>query len=191
MHEISAPRLIRRRLAKDWTLLISVFLGVLIATTLVAGAPVYLKALDRLAFSISLSEFSDSSLIINVFASNIALSREGLDDAEEALTEAISLHIPHFHAGDEKYLRTGVFLVGHKLQPLPERRGTGVMVSRGYFQHLSNLGKNSVAVEGRMAEDSISMGPRGPELEAVVGLPTASSTTRPLLRSLSLTGEFV
>ena len=175
MQEISVPRLIGRRLARDWALLLSVFLGVLLATSVVAGAPVYLKALDRLAFGIALSEFRGSSLSISVFASHILLSRESLGEAEQALAEAIDLHISHFHTGDEKYLRTSTFLAGHKLQPLPERGGTPALVSRGYFQHLSNLGQHSLIVEGRMAGDNISAGPKGPELEAVVGLPTGEA----------------
>ena len=173
MQQLSIPKLIMRRLADDWKLLLSVFVGITIATTLAAGTPVYLNSLGQLSFHVSLDRLPAPVIDIGVSASNIPLTEKSLQSAEQLLSEAIDRHISPIYAGHESYLKGGISAVGLPTRPLPEGGGTGIILSRGYFQHLSNLELHSRFVEGRMATNVISVGDLGPELEAVISAQTA------------------
>ena len=47
MDSINTSSLVMRRLKDDWQLMVSIYLGILVATTLLSGAPVYLDSLER------------------------------------------------------------------------------------------------------------------------------------------------
>ena len=172
MHnQLSIPRVIIKRLADDWKLLLAVFIGIMIATTLAAGTPVYLGSLEELAFRSSLDRLSAAD--IEMTGADVVLSEKAIQEAEQSVTDAIDRHISPIYLERERYLKGGVSLIGLPTDPLPEGGGTGVIVSRGYLQYLSNLQNHSRFIEGRMAGNDISIGQRGPEVEAVVAASTA------------------
>ena len=173
MRDVSSSSLILRRLVEDWALLLSAFIGVLIAAVLVAGAPVYLGALDRLAFHRELDQKVGEHLGINVFASRVPLTGAGIQANEDALNDAVDGHIAEVLTSQERYLKTGLFLVGLPGAPLPELRRSTRIVSRGYFQTLTNLEPNARFLKGRIATDVVGTGEEGPMIEAVVSEPTA------------------
>ncbi len=173
MEQLSRPRLIMKRLADDWMLLASVFIGFIIATTLAAATPVYLKSLEQLAFSASLDRWSGRFLNIHIFGSHVALTQSSIGEAERSLFDAVDGSISEAHAGRERYLRTGAYLVGLPSRPLPEPGATRILVSRGFFQHLTNLEHHSRFVEGRMARSAAAGGPTGSDVEAVIATATA------------------
>lgn len=173
MRQLSVTRLIVKRLADDWQLLLSVFIGITIATTLAAGTPVYLASLEQLSFHSSLDRLPAQVLDISVSAPDIPLTRRSLQEAEQSLEQAIDRHISPVVLGRERYLRGGNSLVGLPQAPLPEGGGTGVLLSRGYVQLLSNVELHSRFLDGRMAGNDVISGDRGPELEAVVSAATA------------------
>ena len=164
-----------KRLAEDWVLLLGVFAGMMVTTLLVAGAAVYLRSLDQLAFNTSLDRLGGRILNIDVFAPNLRLTHASLREAEERLDDAIERNISAIDLGYDVYIKGGVSLVGLPTRPLPAERGTGEAVARGYLQHLSGLEARSRFVQGKMAGSSVSTGPRGPELEAVISTQTANS----------------
>ena len=58
MNTLTMPKLALKRLASDWMLLVSIFVGIAIATTLVAAGPVYLKALERLGLNLAIDRLN-------------------------------------------------------------------------------------------------------------------------------------
>jgi uncharacterized membrane protein affecting hemolysin expression len=48
---MSNNKLVISRMIVHWKLLLSIFIGILVASTLVAGAPVYIRTLERLSTS--------------------------------------------------------------------------------------------------------------------------------------------
>ena len=173
MRNVSSSSLVLRRLVDDWALLLSVFAGVLIASVLVSGAPVYLNALDRLAFSRELDEEVGEYLNISVFASSVPLTRAGIQTDEDALNDAVGRHIAEVRTAQERFLKTGLFLVGLPGAPLPKTYRSTQVVSRGQFQTLTNLEPNARFLEGRMATNAVEEGVLGPTIEAAVSEPTA------------------
>ena len=166
MHTLSTWTYIFRRLVDDWKLLLSIFVGVLVATSLVAGAPVYLQALERQSLNTAIDRASDRFIDIFTFAPHIPLSDGGLDGADRALEQAVDRHVADIYKGRERYLRTTAYLVGLPRRPLLD---AGQRVSRGYFQFLTGLEDHVTLQEGRMATDEVAAGTRGPKFEAIVG----------------------
>ena len=175
MQPLSIPGLIRRRLLNDWKLLLSVFVGITIATTLVAGTPVYLSALEQQGFITSLDEISAPVLTIEVSAPNVLVAPKALEKADRVIDDAIGRHLSGIYLGRESYLKGSTSLLGFPNAPLSKGGGRGVLASRGYLQSLTNLESHSRFVEGRMAADSSSPGRFGPQVEAVVSGQTAQA----------------
>ena len=132
-----------KRLTDDWKLLLAIFAGVSIAATLLAGAPIYVATLERQGINTAIDRADQSFLNIFTAASHITLSRAEIDRTEQALGDAIADNIPTIYRGRERYLKTSTFLVGTQDNPFPERLRTGdeTLVSRGYFQYMSNPGR--------------------------------------------------
>ena len=168
MDQPSKLSLVAKYVAEDRLLLASVFAAILVAVTLSAGAPVYLRSLEQLAFQTSLRRLPEKAVQVHVLAPNTVLAGTAVTGADEALGEAMRGTISGAYAGHAKYLRGSRQLVGHPEHPIPDEGVAGLDITRGFLQHLSDLESHVRLLEGRMATDSVAMTPGGPELEGVV-----------------------
>ena len=168
MDQPSKLSLVAKYVAEDRLLLASVFAAILFAVALSAGAPVYLRALEQLAFKTSLQRLPEKAVQIHVLAPNTVLASAAIEGADEALAGALNGTIAGAYEGHAKYLRGARQLVGHPEHPIPDEGVAGLDITRGFLQHLSDLESHVRFLEGRMATDSVAMTPGGPELEAVV-----------------------
>ena len=166
MKNLSLTRVIVRRIADDWKLLLTVFIGIVIATTVGAGTPIYLESLDQLSFNAALDRIDEPK--IDVFGAEVVATEKSLSHADRVMTDAIEEHIAEVYDGHERYIKSRVALIGTPDIPLPEGTGEGIYVSRGYLQHLSNLPSHVRFVEGEMASGTIDSTPFGVLIEAVV-----------------------
>ena len=166
-----------KRLKDDWKLLLAVFAGVAIAATLLAGAPIYVATLERQGINTAIDRADQTFLNIFTAASHITLSRAEIDRTEQGLGDAIADNIQTIYRGRERYLKTATFLVGTQNNPFPERMEPGdeALVSRGYFQYMSNLEEHVTFTQGRMATDSVTLEGDFPKIEAVVGVDSISA----------------
>jgi hypothetical protein len=86
MLESPALTMAINQLRRDWAVLASMFGGVLLTATLVAGAPLYMRSLDPLAFSVALDRQSTR------FANMIVFGPHGsLDPAVERSDRVIAV----------------------------------------------------------------------------------------------------
>ena len=168
MDQPSKLSLAAKYVAEDRLLLASVFAAILVAVALSAGAPVYLRSLEQLAFKTSLQRLPEKAVQIHVLAPNTVLASAAMAGADEALADAVNGTIAGAYEGHAKYLRGARQLVGHPEHPIPDGGVAGLDITRGFLQHLSDLESHVRFLEGRMATDSVAMTPGGPELEAVV-----------------------
>ena len=162
-----------RRLADDWKLLAAIFAGIIVAATLLASAPIYLKTLERQGIDTAIDRADQSFLNIYGAAPHIVLSRNSLDSTDRAFENAISNNIQDIYRGRERFLRSPTFLAGTRINPLepnPRFPDEPPLVSRGYFQNLSNLEDHVTFVEGRMATDEVIWTDQSPRFEAVIGI---------------------
>ena len=171
MYPLSTPKLIIRRLTTDWKLLLSIFLGITVATVLVAGAPVYVDSLERQGINTAIDRSSESYLNIFAVAPHVPLSEGGLEDAERILDSSIRQNLSEVTRGRQRQVKSSTYPLG-----LPGSRppsGFDEGASEGYFQYLSNLESHVTFVRGRMATDEVLQGSRGPVVEAVIGISAA------------------
>ena len=187
MRSLSIPKLIVRRLATDWRLLLSVFLGIFLAIAILSGAPVYLKSLETLSFKTTIDRAS--SLILNIYTSydHIPLENHKIRNIEDSVDAAISRNISDIYKGHERYIRTDDALLNPSQtiyepiialvqtmngdSPLAEDE-----VSLGYFMNLWDLQRQVKFIHGRMASDMVSRDHLGrAEIEAIVGASVANT----------------
>ncbi|MCH7786780.1 MAG: hypothetical protein IIC22_04625, partial [Chloroflexi bacterium] len=168
MQSLSIRKLIIKRLLDDWKLLLSIFIGIAIASSLVAGAPVYFTSLQKLGVNTSIDRSSAFFLNFFAFAPNIPLTRDGIEGSDQTFQGALQRHTPEIYRGHQRYFKSPNYIVGTPRNPLPETVVRD-QVSRGYFQNLSDMEQHIAFSEGRMATDTILDGARGPVLEAVLG----------------------
>ena len=172
-YRLSLFSIIVRRIKDDWKLLSSVFIGIMIATTVAAATPVYLGALSQLSFEASLDRITSSILNGDVVAFDIPLSDKSIQSAEELLDSAINKHLSPIYLGRETYIKGPTSVIGTSEYPMPRGDGQGIIVSRGYFQYLSRLEEHSEFIDGRMSGDNIRFISTGPSIEAVISVPTS------------------
>ena len=168
MRSLSTSNLIVKRLLDDWKLLLSIFVGIVIASSLVAGAPVYFKSLQRLGINTAIDRSSVYFLNLFTFAPHVPLDREGIEGSERLFQESIEQYINEIYRGHERYVRSPTYIIGKPNAPLPEDSAEE-RVSRGYLQFLSNIERHVDFMSGRWATDTISKGSQGPIVEAVLG----------------------
>ena len=172
MQDLSAGRYILKRLADDWKLLLCILFGVIVSASLIAGAPVYVDTLQRQGFDTTIDRSRSGSLDILTFAPHVSLDRTTLLETDALVDRTVLRYIPGVKRGSERFLRGPTNLVGFPYAPLTPTAEE--IVSRGYFQTLSNVEKHVTFNEGRMASDLVVAGARGPVVEVVLSASLAS-----------------
>jgi ABC-type multidrug transport system fused ATPase/permease subunit len=182
---LSTLTYIFRRIADDWKFMLSIFLGMAIATTLVAGAPVYINALERQGIDTAIDNTPQAMLGIAAYAAYVPLDRSSLQDTEQALKDATQLDIQRIYRGHERYLSSRNYDVRLPREPLqrePDSEAPG-----GYLRSLTNLEDHVTFVDGRMATGDIVQGPEGPLIEGVIDSSSALEMNLRVGDSLVLT----
>lgn len=167
MRSFSTFGFIIKRLSSDWKLLLSIFAGIIIASTLVAGAPVYLNSLARLTLNTSIDRSSILFLNIFAFAPNVPLSEESLNVTDSEIDGLIDKNISDFYVSRERFLRGTTLLVGTPWRPLANADVD--LVSRGYLQYLSNVEKHVEFTSGRAYTDTVTPTEDGLHVEVLLG----------------------
>ncbi len=155
MRSFSTFGFIIKRLGSDWKLLLSIFAGVIIASTLVAGAPVYLNSLARLTLNTSIDRSSILFLNIFAFAPNVPLNEESLNVTDGEIDLLIEENISDFYVSRERFLKGTTLLVGTPWRPLANADVD--LVSRGYLQYLSNVESQVNFTSGRAYTDTVTV----------------------------------
>ena len=169
MGPLTTRRLIVKRLLDDWKLLISIFLGFVVTTTLVAGAPIYFRSLQRVGVNAAIDRSSVFFLNFFAYAPHVQFDRENVHKSEAYLVDAVDRYISEIYRGHERYIQSPTFLVGKPSSPLPTEPSAADQVSRGYVQYLSNMGEHVDVISGRLPTDALSQEPRGAKFEAMLG----------------------
>ena len=147
--------------------MLSIFFGVLIATTLISGAPIYLDSLERISVNTAFDRTSDVTLNALIYTPNMVLTRDSLEDSQQKVNTAVESHIDEVYVSERRLIRSQNYLAGLPYRPLETR-----MVSRGYLQYMENIDQNIVFTEGRMATDEIKQLESGPLIEVILGTPS-------------------
>ena len=154
MGRLTFTRVILKRIIADWKLLLTVFAGVVLSTTIGAGTPIYLDSLEQLAFNASIDRLDAPS--VNITNVEILATSKSITEAEDGVNDAIEANIASVYGGHERFLRTSSGILGTEALPIPEGAGTGIYVKRGYTQYLSGLESRVWFTQGRNATSQIS-----------------------------------
>ena len=166
-------RLILKRLVDDRSLLLGVFAGVVLTTTIAAAGPAYLNSLEQLSFRTSVGSIGGQFLGADIFATNVSLAQRTMAAAEEAVARAAERHLSPAYAGHTTYVRSSPLLVGIPGRELPDERSREILL-RGYLQSLSGLDEHAALTEGRLNRRSAWRSGRAARfVEAVISRPTA------------------
>ena len=172
MSPISLPKLALKRLTDDRVLLAALMIGIILATTLAAAGPAYLRSLERLGLNVAIDSLQRPFSNISPIARRVPLTEFELQRTQTVVDEAIDNHIPEIYDRHEVYIRVETWFAGLPLDPLPPPETTGE-ASRAYFRYFSNLDDHVRFTSGRMASDATGIGQQGPTLEAVISVVTA------------------
>ena len=191
MSQLDLRSFVIKRLLDNWKLLSSVFLGVLVVSTLVSGTPVYFGALQKIGLATAIDRTSASSLHIFTYAPHIPLSNKSVEKTGLFFDEALKGNIKDIYRGYERYIKTPTYLVGLPHRPLSLGLLENQRVSRGFIRSISNVDKHVEFLQGKMSTDTIIQETEYTILEGMVGI-KASNTFKiglgdeiTLVRSLS------
>ena len=120
MGPLSMPKLVLKRISDDRILLLSIFIGITIATTVMATAPVYLRALERLALNIAIDRLERPFSNINTFSYRMPVTAAELERSERAVAGAVEQYLLPIQDNRERYVLVDTFLAGLPQQPMPQ-----------------------------------------------------------------------
>ena len=151
--------------------MVSIFLGIMIATLLMSAAPVYLDALERQsinsAVESALARDGETYFTITSRSNFIPLEKREIEGTGAALDQAIDASVAPLHTGTERHLRTPFYSVVIPSKPLPEP-------VEGFIQSYTGLSEHVTVTEGRQAQDAVLRGTHGPMVEVLVSAMTAA-----------------
>ena len=173
MNAVSMPKLVLKRVADDWVSLLSIFVGIIISITLMAAAPVYLKALERLSLNVEIDGLIRPFSNIYVLAFNVPLTGDDIRETSGLLEDSIDQHISPIYDSHERFLIVDNYLAGLPANPLPESGASGRRASRAFFRSFSNMEDHVTVLKGGMAGSDVLTGLTGQMVEAVVSPVTA------------------
>ena len=166
-NSLSILNLIRNRLRNEWKLMLSIFSGILIATILISGAPIYLDSLERISVNTAFDRTSGSTLNALIYTPNIVLSRDSLLETQQKVDLAVNEQISEVYVSERRLIRSQNYLAGLPYRPLETK-----MVSRGYLQYMEDIEQNVTFIDGRMSTDEVKQGITGPIIEVILGSPS-------------------
>ncbi len=120
MRSLSTPQFILKRLADNWKLLLSVFVGVTVAAILVSGAPVYVKSLGRIGFLASIEQSPPLVLNILTTSPDIPIDRDGLTRIEDSVEAAFQANLSPIYRGRNRYVKTDTILLVNPAPIVPD-----------------------------------------------------------------------
>ena len=138
MPPLSTARFVLRRLADDWKLLLSIFAGITVATTLIVGTPVYLRTLERQGINTAIDRSSNFVLNIMAFAPFVPLNQEELDEADQVVVHAIDTTVSDIYRGHVRYIKGPTYLVALPQGAMPASAGpptVGQRLPAGFNRH--------------------------------------------------------
>ena len=160
--------------------MLSVFLGILVATLLMSAAPVYLDALERQsikgAIDQQVSRWGGSFFDIAVESRFVPLDSDEFERSDLAHGAAFEEHAAPIIVSTHRFVRTPSYPVLVMRQPRESGEDGDVatpVVEVGLFQHLERLEDYVTFVEGRAPEDIVLSGEDSPVVEAVLSSGTA------------------
>ena len=169
--------------------MLSVFLGIMVATLLMSAAPVYLDALERQsinsAVESAVARDGTGYFSIAVRSSFIPLEAREIDGTDDAVSDALSANVAPIHIGTDRYLKTPFYsaiLPRKPVAPTPapsdaengdEAEPPPGPVVQGLLHSFTRLDGHTRIVEGAAASDAVLRGAQGPMLEVLVGARTA------------------
>ena len=179
--------------------MVSIFLGIMIATLLMSAAPVYLDALERQsiesAVETSLARDGETYFTITTRSNFIPLEAPEIQRTGTALDQAIDASVAPIHTGTERHLRTPFYSVIPPDKPTPEPLDVGAGLKpaptegedepedeepprepvEGLIQSFTGLEDHITVIEGRLPEDTVLRGTQGPMVEVLVSTSTAAA----------------
>ena len=138
MAPLSTPRLLFRRWADNRLLMVGVFVSMVVAAALVAAAPVYLSAMERLSLNLAIDGLRRPFSNVHVYSRYIPLTQPDIEVTEESVSDAAQDHLSEFYDWHERYLMVNTYLAGYPKNPLPVP-GENRLSSRAYFRSYSSL----------------------------------------------------
>ena len=168
---IDTKRLVLRRLRDDWQLILSIFLGILLATTLISGAPVYLDSLEQQsiagAIDSTVARRTNAFLTIVTELRSLSVDDQDIPSTQAAYFRAIERNVSEIHDSTQRHLRTRTNLVTLPGPVSGAARSRGRLVE-GFFQYYPSIERHVRFLEGWMAGVTLQRGTQGPMLEAVI-----------------------
>ena len=166
---IDTWRLVLRRLRNDWQLILSIFLGILVATTLISGAPIYLDSLARQSIATTIDSTvarrTDGFLTMVTALRSVPVEDQHVQSSQAAYLSAIERNVSEIHDGTRRHLRTRTDVVA---LPAPATSaGTRARLVEGFLQYYPSIERHVSFLEGRMAGVALRRGTEGPMLEAM------------------------
>ncbi len=174
-------RLFSRRSGRNWRLLAVLGIGMLMASALLAAAPVYARTMSDLGLTFTVRDQLNESPGNRVEFPAVPLRTPGGQDLRQSVETRIDERIGWFAASEARYFRTGRFFLGPDgADPAP----TGA--SLGQLQSLTGYEDHVRVVAGTLPVST----PRGQPMEVAISERSAKASGLKVGQTLKMVEDF-
>ena len=163
-------RFVHRRAGGEAGLLVAAALAVLIAASVVAGASLYLRTLERLGVAATVDAIGPYNKNVRVTSPRLPFEKSVFEQATDAVERAADEHLGDLIVGQERALKSDRYFWG----PSDEGLRTAPEASKAAFQYLSNIGEHVTFTAGAPPRDGVAFEDGVPVVEAAVYGPRAA-----------------
>ncbi|MBK9545898.1 MAG: ABC transporter permease [Dehalococcoidia bacterium] len=173
-------RLFSRRSGRNWRLLAVLALGMIMAASLLAAAPVYARTMADLGLTFLVREDLNDSPGNRVQFTAIPLATEEGTELKRAVASRIEERLGWFEASSSRYLRTGRFFTG--------REGAEItwLSPQGQLQSLTGYEERVRLLEGNFPKST----PAGEAIEVALGPQAAAQAKLAVGQTFRMVEDF-
>jgi hypothetical protein len=162
--------LVVRRSFNDRRLILPILSGMLVATTLMSSAPMYLAALDqqgiRQTVDLTTRNESENYLALEMFVSSMVLDEERIVHSDELIQQAVNLYWSEAIVGLNRYLKTdGFSFYRSSGSAIRDLENSSIRSLEGYFHSFQDMEGKVDYIIGSSPTSDFQYHPDGPLLE--------------------------
>ena len=173
MGSLNSVYLVFRRSLSDFRLILAILSGMIVATTLISSAPIYMDSMDQQGIRKKIDKVvqnrSENYLALDMFIPSIALSEENISNTDLLIKETINSYWGEATLSLNRYIKTNEFSFYKTLKKTsrdPKVDLDSLLV--GYFQSFQTMDRQITYTSGLPPSSDFQFHPDGPLLEVSI-----------------------
>ena len=173
MASLNSFNLVFRRSLGDFRLILAILSGMIVATTLISSAPIYMDSMDQQGIRKKIDKVvqnrSENYLALDMSIPSLVLSEETISNSDILIRETINSYWDEATLNLNRYIKTNEFSFYKSLKETSgDPKADFVSSQVGYFQSFQTMDRQITYITGLPPSSDFQFHPDGPLLEVSI-----------------------